>query len=69
MHSTIKNSEFSTETEILLCVKAAQGPGSVDADSGPDPESKPGPMWPGHGVQTRVRSPDPAKNGLDPCAA
>ncbi len=28
----------------LLCVKAVQGLGSVDADLSPDPESKSGPM-------------------------
>jgi hypothetical protein len=52
-----KRSRFSTETKLLSCVKAARGPGSIDADSGPDPESKSGPKWPRLGA---------GQNGLDP---
>jgi hypothetical protein len=39
----------------LLCVKAAQGLGSVKADSSPDPESKSGPKRPGSGSGVRIR--------------
>jgi hypothetical protein len=44
-----KKSEISTEIQILLCVKAAQGPVSVNADSGLDPKSKSRPKWLGPG--------------------
>ncbi len=44
-------SKFSCQTPF----KAAPGPGSVNADSSPDPESKSGPKWPGSGSRVLIR--------------
>jgi hypothetical protein len=58
-----KSVKSPQKVQKVRAFRQAPGPGSVNADPCPDPESKSGPKWPGSGSRVRTR-PIMAGSGL-----